>query len=129
MDFAHRGTQAGKVFGITVDVWVAGLVEKSRPRRHHRQAGALRVESLPGTIGLAHRLKPDRQLHSRSLGQLEVVPVCIPFVEGPPNIQGIDAQSVQDLIFGLGQLLDDVVNPRVSAAQPQVLFKIGVSDG
>ena len=49
-------------------------------------------------------------------------------VEGAADVHGIDAQPVEQLVRGLRQLLDDVVDPGPLVAQAQVPHEVGVRD-
>ena len=51
---------------------------------------------------------------SRAIGQCERVPVGIGRVECTPNIHNVDAKVVDHRIFELRNLLNHVVNTRVS---------------
>ena len=56
------------------------------------------------------------------------MPVHIGGVEGAADVHGIDAQAVEQLVRGLGELLDDVVDAGALVAQTQVPHEVGVRD-
>ena len=56
------------------------------------------------------------------------MPVRVAVVEGAADVHGIDAQPVEQLVRGLRELLDDVVDPGPLVSQPQVPHEVGVRD-
>ena len=56
------------------------------------------------------------------------MPVRVAVVEGATDVHGIDAQAVEQLVRGLRELLDDVVDPGALVAQAQVPHEVGVRD-
>ena len=66
---------------------------------------------------------------SHADGQPHGVPVLGPVVEGTADVHDVDAQALEQLVRGLGELLDDVVDPRALVAHGQVLHEAGVRDG
>ena len=49
-------------------------------------------------------------------------------VEGAADVHDVDAQAVEQLVRGLGELLDDVVDPSPLVAQAEVPHEVGVRD-
>jgi len=79
-------------------------------------------EAGPRAVGLESRPERGGILSRLPISQRDVAVVGAVGVEGLANISGVDGEVVENVVFGLDQLLDDIVNARASSADPKMAF-------
>ena len=120
-NLAHGLVEARPVGRPAVGVGEAGLVEEGGAGGHPGDERAVPVVDVPRAVRLGLGVEPDRVLGRLSRGEHHVVPVLVPGVERASQIDHVDPEPVERPGLGLGQLLDDVVDADVPAADPEPL--------
>ncbi len=133
MDFGHLLGQIPVVVGIAIQVGKVGLIKEAGPFGHGGDALAGRISiryvGVPGAIGLLDGVEPGRELDRDALRQGKIVPIRVFRVKGPAEVQHVDAKVVEDLILGLGELLNHVIDAGIASSDAQVLLEVVVGNG